>query len=66
MCNNCNCDNYYQCSIVGQINSPGFCCPHCVGYDVELTCLKARFNYESIIPKDVIKHPEKTLIVPNE
>jgi len=51
---------------VGYINSPGFCCSKCENYDEELTCLKARFNYESIVPKTVIKHPDKTIIIPNE
>ena len=66
LCNSCKCDNYYQCSIVGYINSPGFCCSKCEGYDEELTCLKARFNYERIVPKTVIKHPDKKIIIPNE
>jgi len=66
MCNLCKCDCHYQCSIVGYINSPGFCCTKCVGYNVELTCLKARFNYEKIGQKEMIKHPDKTLIIPDE
>ena len=66
LCNNCSCDFWEQCSIVGYINSPGFCCSKCENYDEELTCLKARFNYESIVPKTVIKHADKTIIIPNE
>lgn len=31
MCNNCQCDNYEKCSIVGQIPT-GFCCPNCDFY----------------------------------
>lgn len=66
MCNNCKCENSHLCSIVGYINSPGFCCSKCINYDEELTCLKARFNYEKIVPKNIIKYPDKTLIIPNE
>ena len=66
MCNNCKCENYHLCSIVGYINSPGFCCSKCVGYNEELKCLKERFNLEKIVTKTVIKHPDKTLIIPNE
>jgi len=39
MCNNCNCDNYDQCSIVGYMPI-GFCCTKCYLYNKELTCLK--------------------------
>lgn len=38
MCNNCNCDAYDQCSIVGYLPS-GFCCTKCYLYNEEHTCL---------------------------
>ncbi|MFO7796303.1 MAG: hypothetical protein ACQERB_06480 [Promethearchaeati archaeon] len=38
MCNNCNCDNYEKCSIVGYMPI-GFCCSRCNLYDEEHTCL---------------------------
>ncbi|MFX1235353.1 MAG: hypothetical protein ACFFBY_12470 [Promethearchaeota archaeon] len=66
MCNSCKCENSHQCSIIGYINSPGFCCTKCAGYTVELTCLKERFNFEKIVPKVVFKHADKTLVIPNE
>ncbi|MFX0059178.1 MAG: hypothetical protein ACFE85_19150 [Candidatus Hodarchaeota archaeon] len=66
MCNSCNCDSFDRCSIVGYSNSPGFCCSMCVGYNEELTCLKAKFTMKDIIPEKVIKSAEKSLIIPNE
>ena len=41
MCNNCNCDAYDQCSIVGYM-PVGFCCSKCVLYDENHTCLKTK------------------------
>jgi len=40
MCNNCNCEAYDQCSIVGYM-PVGFCCTKCILYDEEHTCLRA-------------------------
>lgn len=40
MCNNCNCDFYDRCSIVGHITSPFHCCEKCDLYDEAHTCLK--------------------------
>ncbi|MFX1571187.1 MAG: hypothetical protein ACFFB0_00390 [Promethearchaeota archaeon] len=40
MCNNCNCEAYDRCSIVGFM-PVGFCCTKCVLYDEEQTCLHA-------------------------
>ncbi|MFX0005609.1 MAG: hypothetical protein ACFFA7_06690 [Promethearchaeota archaeon] len=39
MCNNCNCDSYDQCSIVGYMPI-GFCCTRCYLYDEVHTCLE--------------------------
>ena len=41
MCNNCNCDGYEQCSIVGK-TPVGFCCSKCFLYDEIHTCLKTK------------------------
>ena len=41
MCNNCNCDNYDKCSIVGYMPE-GFCCSHCLLYNEQHTCLKTK------------------------
>ena len=38
MCNNCNCEAYDQCSIVGYM-PVGFCCTKCYLYNEEHTCL---------------------------
>jgi hypothetical protein len=40
MCNNCNCDAYDQCSIVGYMPI-GFCCTKCFLYDEAHTCLES-------------------------
>lgn len=45
MCNNCNCDNYEQCSIVGYM-PVGFCCSKCDLYDEAHTCLKTKTKRE--------------------
>ena len=68
MCNNCECENSDKCSIVGYINSPGFCCSMCVGYDEQFTCLKSKLTLINIVPDKVIKEKtvEKSLIIPNE
>ncbi|MFX1570807.1 MAG: hypothetical protein ACFFCV_20910 [Promethearchaeota archaeon] len=41
MCNNCNCEAYDQCSIVGYM-PVGFCCTKCYLYNEEHTCLNSR------------------------
>jgi len=41
MCNNCNCEAYDQCSIVGYM-PVGFCCSKCYLYNEEHTCLNSR------------------------
>ncbi|HUW90019.1 MAG TPA: hypothetical protein VMV43_05815 [Candidatus Nanopelagicaceae bacterium] len=41
MCNNCNCEAYDQCSIVGYL-PVGFCCSKCYLYNEEHTCLESR------------------------
>lgn len=47
MCNNCNCDAYDQCSIVGYM-PVGFCCEKCVLYNAERTCLRANSKPQEI------------------
>ncbi len=51
MCNNCNCVNYNQCSIVGFMPI-GFCCSICQLYNKNHTCLKTKTNRKSAIGKD--------------
>ena len=41
MCNNCNCDGYDRCSIVGYLPI-GFCCAHCYLYNETHTCLTTK------------------------
>ncbi len=41
MCNNCNCEAYDQCSIVGYM-PVGFCCTKCYLYNEQHTCLESR------------------------
>ncbi len=44
MCNNCNCDGYNKCSIVGFLPI-GFCCSHCFLYNETHTCLSTKTKY---------------------
>jgi len=37
MCNNCNCENYEKCSIVGNMNF-GSCCHDCFYFDEMHSC----------------------------
>ncbi len=41
MCNNCNCNGYNKCSIVGYLPI-GFCCAHCFLYNETHTCLSTK------------------------
>ncbi|MFW9827915.1 MAG: hypothetical protein ACFFEY_10000 [Candidatus Thorarchaeota archaeon] len=41
MCNNCNCEAYDKCSIVGYM-PVGFCCTKCYLYNEQHTCLESR------------------------
>ncbi len=43
MCQNCNCDFFDRCSIVGYMPI-GFCCENCHLYDEFVTCLKSKNN----------------------
>ena len=38
MCQNCNCDIYEKCSIVGYMPI-GFCCTYCILHDERHVCL---------------------------
>ncbi len=44
MCNNCNCDGYDRCSIVGYLPI-GFCCSHCFLYNETHTCLLTKTKH---------------------
>ena len=41
MCQNCNCDFFDRCSIVGYMPI-GFCCENCYLYDENHTCLETK------------------------
>jgi hypothetical protein len=41
MCQNCNCDFFDRCSIVGYMPI-GFCCENCYLYDKNRTCLHSK------------------------
>ena len=41
MCQNCNCDFFEKCSIVGYMPI-GFCCENCYLYDAFHTCLETK------------------------
>ncbi|MFX1377415.1 MAG: hypothetical protein ACFFA0_16575 [Promethearchaeota archaeon] len=45
MCQNCNCDFFDRCSIVGYMPI-GFCCENCYLYDKNATCLKSQSKIE--------------------
>ena len=45
MCQNCNCDFFDRCSIVGYMPI-GFCCENCYLYDEYRTCLKSKTKGE--------------------
>lgn len=47
MCNNCNCEAYNQCSIVGFLPY-GFCCSHCKLYDEKHTCLNTKTRRKAL------------------
>lgn len=50
MCNNCNCDAYDQCSIVGK-TPIGFCCSKCFLYEENHTCLKTKTQRTVLNPE---------------
>ncbi len=50
MCNNCDCENYDLCSIVGSI-PVGFCCPKCNFYNEDKTCKRLKVVKLSIPDK---------------
>jgi hypothetical protein len=62
MCNNCNCENYDRCSIVGYMPI-GFCCSNCDLYDELYTCLhtKTKRKKAEKVPTEEI-HPISTKI----
>lgn len=45
MCNECDCENYDLCSIVGSIPL-GFCCPKCVHFNEAHICLNSKAKTE--------------------
>jgi hypothetical protein len=56
MCNNCYCENYEKCSIVGY-QPFGFCCNLCVYYDetLPLRCSRLEEQKEVIQFSNILK-----------
>jgi len=54
MCQNCNCDFFERCSIVGYMPI-GFCCENCCLYDKYTTCLKSKSQSKEEIEVGDIK-----------
>lgn len=61
MCQNCNCDFFEKCSIVGYMPI-GFCCEHCYLYDEYRTCLKSKTKVGEKLEPDLEKLGEIKLI----
>lgn len=51
MCNNCNCENYDKCSIVGYMPI-GFCCSKCYLYDEQHTCLNTKTKRKTLLSQE--------------
>ena len=51
MCNNCNCENYDRCSIVGYMPI-GFCCSKCTLYDAQHTCLSTKTQRKETLSEE--------------
>ena len=52
MCNYCECENSDKCSIVGNIPL-GFCCPKCIYYTADHTCLNSKMRTEKSIQSKI-------------
>ncbi len=61
MCQNCNCDFFEKCSIVGYMPI-GFCCENCYLYDEYTTCLKSKSKVREEIEKSIKELREIKLI----
>ncbi len=58
MCNNCDCENYEKCSIVGYFPL-GFCCPKCAFYEDREECFQTLREVEfsrNNLPTQTIIH----------
>ena len=51
MCNNCNCEAYDRCSIVGYM-PVGFCCSKCQLYDEQHTCLNTKTSRKETMSEE--------------
>ena len=51
MCNNCNCEGYNRCSIVGYM-PVGFCCSKCQLYDEQHTCLNTKTQRKETLSEE--------------
>lgn len=61
MCNNCSCENWDKCSIVGHM-PVGFCCSKCVLYDEAHTCLLSKSKPKMGIGESAVIEPVSTTI----
>ncbi len=61
MCNNCNCDGYDKCSIVGYLPI-GFCCSYCYLYNETHTCLLTKTKHLEEETISEVSEGEFTLI----
>jgi hypothetical protein len=64
MCNNCDCENYEKCSIVGHLPY-GTCCPECRYYDEKHSCGTYAFKYVAPLVSESLEPPvgEKSKII---
>ncbi len=67
MCNDCNCDGYDMCSIVG-MQPIGFCCSKCELFDEMRLCLKAKMGWslenKHVLPRAFCVKMKKLLDYP--
>ncbi len=57
MCQNCNCDFFEKCSIVGYM-PVGFCCENCYLYDEHHTCLETKSKVKKAKDSDSVELDE--------
>ena len=64
VCNNCDCENYERCSIVGHLPY-GVCCPQCNNYDKKHSCQYYVFKYVAPLVSEAVDIPvgEKSKII---
>ena len=55
MCNQCYCENYDRCSIVG-ILPQGYCCERCTKFDIDDICLFYKSPIEKVKKNKPLTH----------